>query len=491
MEKKRFSGKSSYPSRRDGDNSRSGSSKVRFSSDDASRSDRPQGDKRQPSDRKNTYSKEGNDKPAWEKKEYRSGDQRGGNRPAFRSDDKSSGDKRPFRRNEEGSRSGERQPWKSDRPAFGSGRPAADGKPRFDKGPRRDERGERSERSERGERSERPAYNKPFRKAEGDEKPRFPRPERQDDRSDRPRRSFDKDSRGGSSGKPSFGRSQSTHGSSKPRRSFGEKGENFKYERIGDGAKPPRKSVQKPHVAPRANQDGFIRLNKFIANSGVCSRREADMLITAGAVTVNGNIVSELGTKISPSDTVIYNGQRLVAERKVYVLLNKPKDFITTSDDPEGRRTVMELVKNACDERLFPVGRLDRNTTGLLLLTNDGDMTKRLTHPKHGVRKLYHVVLDKPLTRADMAAISQGVQIDEEKVLPDEISYVGNGEDKTQIGIELHSGQNRVVRRIFESFDYKVEKLDRVIFAGLTKRDLPRGHWRFLSEQEVNFLKMH
>jgi 23S rRNA pseudouridine2605 synthase len=246
----------------------------------------------------------------------------------------------------------------------------------------------------------------------------------------------------------------------------------------------------KPKPEIKFSSDGTIRLNKFIANSGVCSRREADVLIVAGAITVNGKVVSTLGAKVTKDDVVIYDGQRLTAERKVYVLLNKPKDFITTLDDPQGRKTVMELVKGAGDARIFPVGRLDRNTTGLLLLTNDGDLTKKLTHPKHGVKKLYHAHLDKPLTRADMATLSQGVEIEGEKVIPDAISYVGTGEDKTQVGIEIHSGQNRVVRRMFESLDYKVDRLDRVLFAGLSKREIPRGHWRFLTDQEVNFLKM-
>lgn len=234
----------------------------------------------------------------------------------------------------------------------------------------------------------------------------------------------------------------------------------------------------------------LIRLNKFIANSGVCSRREADLLISGQSITVNGKIVSELGTKVKPTDVVVYNGERLQAEKKVYVLLNKPKDFITTSTDPQGRRTVMDLVRIPGKQRIFPVGRLDRNTTGLLLLTNDGELTKKLTHPAHGVMKLYHVELDKPLTRKDMVSIQEGVELNEEKIIPDEIAYAEGDTDKTQVGIGLHSGQNRVVRRIFEKFDYKVKKLDRVIFAGLTKKDLPRGKWRYLSEKEVSFLMM-
>ncbi len=251
----------------------------------------------------------------------------------------------------------------------------------------------------------------------------------------------------------------------------------------------PKDQEKSPDKAVAGGAD-LVRLNKFIANSGVCSRREADLLITAGSISVNGKIVTELGTKITPADVVEYNGEKLKTEKKVYVLLNKPKDYITTVVDPHGRKTVMDLLKGVGDQRIFPVGRLDRNTTGLLILTNDGELTKRLTHPKHGVRKLYHAQLDKPLTKADMEAITEGVELEGEKVVPDEVAYSGKDGDKTQVGIELHSGQNRVVRRIFEAFDYKVMRLDRVVFAGLTKKDLPRGHWRYLTEKEVSFLMM-
>ncbi len=260
------------------------------------------------------------------------------------------------------------------------------------------------------------------------------------------------------------------------------------YKKTSD--KKTVQSIRDSKPSTPTDTSGLIRLNKFIANSGVCSRREADILITAGSVSVNGKIVTELGTKIKPADVVVYNGERLRAEKKVYVLLNKPKDYITTATDPQGRKTVMDLVKLPGNQRIFPVGRLDRNTTGLLLLTNDGELTKKLTHPKHGVRKLYHVQLDKPLTKTDFNAILQGVDLDEEKVIPDELAYTGKENDKTMVGIELHSGQNRVVRRIFESFNYKVFRLDRVMFAGLTKKDLPRGKWRYLSEKEVSFLMM-
>lgn len=232
-----------------------------------------------------------------------------------------------------------------------------------------------------------------------------------------------------------------------------------------------------------------IRLNKFLANAGVCSRREADEFITAGVVSVNGQVVTELGTKIKRSDEVKFHDQVVSIERKIYVLLNKPKDTVTTSDDPQARRTVMDLVKGACDERIYPVGRLDRNTTGVLLLTNDGDLASKLTHPKYLKKKIYHVHLDKNLTRADMEQIAAGIQLDDGEIHADAISYTDENK-KSDVGIEIHSGKNRIVRRIFESLGYKVVKLDRVYFAGLTKKGLRRGDWRYLTEQEVNFLRM-
>lgn len=238
------------------------------------------------------------------------------------------------------------------------------------------------------------------------------------------------------------------------------------------------------------NEPGLVRLNKFIANAGVCSRREADKLIESGIIRVNGVIVKELGTKISPSDKVQYDDQVLKSEKKYYVLLNKPKGYITTTDDPFDRKTVMYLVKNACRERIYPVGRLDRNTTGLLLFTNDGDLAKKLTHPKFEVKKLYHVVLDKNLKTADFNQIANGITLEDGDIKVDTIAYVEGAENKKEIGIEIHSGKNRIIRRIFESLDYKVVKLDRVSFAGLTKKDIPRGKWRFLTENEVNFLIM-
>lgn len=235
-------------------------------------------------------------------------------------------------------------------------------------------------------------------------------------------------------------------------------------------------------------QEG-IRLNKFIAHAGICSRREADMHISLGAVKVNNKIMTELGYKVKPTDVVHFDGQRLQAEKPAYVLLNKPKGFITTTRDEKGRRTVMDLVSNATKSRIVPVGRLDRPTTGLLLFTNDGDLAKKLTHPSTGVKKLYHVVLDKTVNGAHLKEIKTGIKLDDGLIKADEISFV-QGASKREVGIALHSGRNRIVRRIFEHFGYEVISLDRVLFAGLTKKDLPRGHWRHLSQSEVQQLKM-
>ena len=232
-----------------------------------------------------------------------------------------------------------------------------------------------------------------------------------------------------------------------------------------------------------------IRLNKFLANAGVCSRREADDFILSGVVTVNGEVVKELGTKVKRTDTVVFHDQPVTLEKKVYVLLNKPKDTVTTSDDPQQRKTVMDLVKNACPERIYPVGRLDRNTTGVLLLTNDGDLASKLTHPKFLKKKVYHVFLDKNVTAHDIQQIAEGITLDDGEIRADAISYASET-DKSQVGIEIHSGKNRIVRRIFESLGYRVVKLDRVQFAGLTKKNLRRGDWRFLTEKEVDMLRM-
>ena len=232
-----------------------------------------------------------------------------------------------------------------------------------------------------------------------------------------------------------------------------------------------------------------IRLNKYLANAGVCSRREADEFIQAGVVTVNGQVITELGTKIVRTDEVKFHDQPVTLEKKVYVLLNKPRDYVTTSDDPQQRKTVIELVKGACPERIYPVGRLDRNTTGVLLFTNDGDLASKLTHPKFLKKKVYHVFLDKEVTMHDMQQIATGITLDDGEIHADAIEYAKDN-DKKQVGIEIHSGRNRIVRRIFESLGYRVVRLDRVQFAGLTKKYLRRGDWRFLTEKEVDMLRM-
>ena len=255
------------------------------------------------------------------------------------------------------------------------------------------------------------------------------------------------------------------------------------------GQDKPRKK-KSPKVSPYLADGGLVRLNKYIANAGICSRREADNLIVSGVVTINGEVVSELGTKVKSSDKVTIDGQTLTSEKNRYVLLNKPKGYITTTDDPLERKTVMVLIDRACKERIYPVGRLDRITMGLLLFTNDGDLAKKLTHPKHNIKKTYHVFLDQPLSKNDLQKIGEGINLEDGLIKPDAIAYVGDGADRKSIGIELHSGKNRIVRRIFETMGYQVIKLDRVFFAGLTKKDLPRGRWRHLTEEEVNILKM-
>jgi 23S rRNA pseudouridine2605 synthase len=242
-------------------------------------------------------------------------------------------------------------------------------------------------------------------------------------------------------------------------------------------------------ASTQAEGDELIRLNRYISNAGVCSRRDADQLISQGLIRINGEVVKELGRKVTLDDEIVYDGRRLNPERKVYLLLNKPKGFSTTMDDPHAERTVMELVGDACQERIYPVGRLDIQTTGLLLFTNDGDLAKKLTHPSFERKKVYHVELDRDLQKEDMEKIATGIELDDGTIAADDIQWI-EPLDKRQVGIEIHSGKNRIVRRIFEHFEYRVEKLDRVLFAGLTKKDLPRGRYRFLTLQEINYLKM-
>ena len=334
---------------------------------------------------------------------------------------------------------------------------------------------------------ERASYNPHF---TADNRPAF----------DKPRRQF--------GDKPAYGERKSGDNpryehrdGDKPRRQYGDKpayGERkFGDKKYGDrkfGDKPykpgPRKHDDKPASYPKftpEKQVGEMRLNRFLAQSGLCSRREADDFITAGLVTVNGQIVTQLGTKVLPTDEVKFNDSRVQGEKKVYLVLNKPKGYVTSLDDPHAGKTVMDLVEGACTERIYPVGRLDKNSLGLLLFTNDGDLTKQLTHPSYLKKKIYQVTLDKPLARADMDRIAEGITLEDGEIFADEISYVK--ENKQEIGIEIHSGRNRIVRRIFEFLGYTVTKLDRVYYAGLTKKNLKRGAWRFLSREEVERLK--
>ncbi len=309
------------------------------------------------------------------------------------------------------------------------------------------------------------------------------------DRKSGPKRYDDRPSSGGSDrgrgfgDKPAYGERRSY--GDKPAyggRKFGGKPGGFKR----DDRRADKPAGDYPRYNPN-KQTGEMRLNRYIAQSGICSRREADDFIQAGLVSVNGTVVTELGTKVMPTDEVKFNDSRVQGEKKVYLVLNKPKGYVTTLDDPHADKTVMELVKGACTERIYPVGRLDKNSVGLLLFTNDGDLTRQLTHPSYQKKKIYQVTLDKPLERADMETIAEGITLEDGEIYADEIAYVKD--DKSEVGIEIHSGRNRIVRRIFEHLGYSVQKLDRVYYAGLTKKNLKRGAWRFLTREEVERLK--
>ena len=332
-------------------------------------------------------------------------------------------------------------------------------RPRFN-----NENGDRPQRAYSSDRSYRPRFNP------------------NGENGDRPQRSYGNNAGGDRPYRPRY----NNEGGDRPQRSYGNRDSYSRPIRRTADYDPNAKYSKKKQIEYKeqfVDPNEPIRLNKFLANAGVCSRREADEFITAGVVSVNGEVVTELGTKIKRGDEVKFHDQAVSIERKIYVLLNKPKDTVTTSDDPQARRTVMDLVKGACSERIYPVGRLDRNTTGVLLLTNDGDLASKLTHPKYLKKKIYHVHLDKNLTKADMEQIAAGIQLDDGEIQADAISYTDDFK-KDEVGIEIHSGKNRIVRRIFESLGYKVVKLDRVFFAGLTKKGLRRGEWRYLTEQE-------
>jgi len=413
-----------------------------------------------------------------------------GKRPRIQKSDERSKDKpeksrfsKPYRKEEEDGRKPERKPYKSvgSKEQRSSYSRSADDRSGNDRSyPKRHFGKDRnSADSEQGAYRERPSrrdgrnFERPEREDRTGSDRNFPRPQFSRDRrpSDNEKGGYkERPSRGGDRG---YERSE--HDDRRGKYSYG------------------KRSFSRSTATPKGferEDNGLIRLNKYLADSGVCSRREADKLIEAGAVTVNGKVVTQMGTKVNRGDKVAYGGQTLKREVLRYVLLNKPKGFLTTADDPMDRKTVMELVAKACDERIYPVGRLDRNTLGLLLLTNDGELAKKLTHPKYGVKKLYHVTLDKALTKNDLIKIADGIELEDGLIKADAIAWVTGVESKKEVGIELHSGRNRIVRRIFESLGYKVEKLDRVRFASLTKINLPRGHWRHLSEKEVSMLKM-
>ena len=397
-------------------------------------------------------------------------------------------------------------------------------RPEYEQRPRRNEDGERPARSfNRGERHER-TFNREergersFNRAERGEHTfnheersndrgfnRTERGERSFNRGERTERTFNREERSNDRG---FNRTERAERSfnhvergERTERTFNraERGERTfnREERSNDrgfkgGAKRTSapKRDEKPRSYPKYNPNqttGEIRLNRFISQSGVCSRREADDFILAGVVTVNGQVVTELGTKILPTDEVRFHDEKLQGEKNVYLVLNKPKGYVTSLEDPHAEKTVMDLVKNACTERVYPVGRLDKNSLGLLLITNDGDITRQLTHPSYHKKKIYQVTLDKPLTRADMDSLTEGITLEDGDIFADEVAYAS--EDKRTVGVEIHSGRNRIVRRMFEHLGYTVQKLDRVYYAGLTKKNLKRGDWRFLTRDEVMRLK--
>ena len=416
--------------------------------------------------RTNSYNREGGDRPY--RSSYNNGDRPSYNRynnngdrpqrPRFNPNSEDGGEQRSYRPRTNYNREGGEQRLYTPRPRFNNG-------------------------EEGGERQYRPRTN--YNREGGEQRPYTPRPrfnsgEGGEQRSYTPRPRTGGYNQGGDRPyRPRTGGYQGGGYNRPYRPRTADYNPNAKYSL--------KKQIEYKDILTDPNEP--IRLNKFLANAGICSRREADEFITAGVVSVNGEVVTELGTKIKRTDEVKFHDEPVSIERKTYILLNKPKDCVTTSDDPQERKTVMDFVKGACKERIYPVGRLDRNTTGVLLLTNDGDLASKLTHPKYLKKKIYHVYCDKNVTKADLDQIAAGVTLDDGEIHADAISYASET-DKSQVGIEIHSGKNRIVRRIFESLGYKVIKLDRVYFAGLTKKGLRRGDWRYLTEQEVNMLRM-
>lgn len=403
------------------------------SGDDKPWRNKPEGDERP---RRSKF--EGEDKP-WAKRESRGGEERSGN------------ERRSFgTRNRD-----ENKPWVKRESRSNDDRPGEEGRSTGSKREGREDKpwAKRENSGRENSRGEKKSYGSWKDKERSDDKPSRFRNDREERPGDRSERTYDK----GNSSSDKF-------------------------------RKPKKESYSSRKSS--TSEDGLVRLNKYIANAGISSRREADEMITAGAIKVNGVIVTELGTKVGPTDKVQIGDETLNPQKKVYLLLNKPKGYITTVDDPQERNTVMMLVKDACRERIYPVGRLDRNTSGLLLMTNDGELAKKLTHPSHKVRKIYHVELNKSFSKSDMVRMTEGVELEDGIMAVDEIAYTGTSDDKKTLGVVIHSGKNRVVRRIFEALEYEVVKLDRVVFANLTKKDLPRGRWRFLEESEINTLMM-
>ena len=402
-------------------------------------------------------------RPRIRRSQTREGQDRAEYRTTEHRDYRASGEKPSYRPRRTFDRNGEGRPEGrfSDRQDFRGGRPGYGGRPQ-----------------DNGGRSENAGARPGFR---GGDRPGF--------RGDKP---------GFRGGKPGFGGSRPGF-RDKGGRPFaaGERTDRQPRERRGfeHRLRSEHPGMEKPRVpqtpAVVKEDDGMVRLNKFIANSGICSRREADEYISAGLVTVNGEVVTGMGVKVNPDqDDVRFNGERLRGEKKVYVLLNKPKDFVTTTSDPHAEKNVMQLIsRELCPERIFPVGRLDKSTTGVLLLTNDGELAEKLTHPSFQKKKIYQVTLDKNLKPEDMDRLVQGVDLEDGPAYADEVAY--NGDDRSIVGIEIHSGRNRIVRRMFEALGYRVRKLDRVYFAGLTKKNLRRGQWRFLSDEEVTMLKLN
>jgi 23S rRNA pseudouridine2605 synthase len=487
--------------------------------------DRPSRDEYRGDDSRDFKRKDDNYTAYGERKSYGSTD----NKPSFghkkpwenRDSKPSFGDRKPYGDRDSRQSTGERKPWENrdSKPSFGAKKPwEKDSKPAYgDRKPweDRDSKPSFSPKKPWDSKDGKPAYGdrKPFEKRDGgrptfgakkpwearDSKPSYgerkpwdvPRDSNGEKRYGRIADNYDDEPR---TGKLDFRKNQDTPKSEYRETRFDDRrdGVSFRKRNSDDSYDPNAKYSQKKQLAFKKNTIDFtkpVRLNKFIANAGICSRREADEYIQAGVISVNGQIVTELGVKVMLTDKVMFHEQPVHSERKVYLLLNKPKDCVTTSEDTHERLTVLDLVKNACSERIYPVGRLDRNTTGVLLLTNDGDLASKLTHPKYDKKKVYHVTLDKPLEEVDYTTILSGVALEDCTIAADALEYVKEGDPK-QVGIEIHSGQNRVVRRIFEKLGYKVIRLDRVFFAGLTKKNLPRGKFRFLTLKEVEMLKM-